>query len=99
MNFSLALKNNLILFIILATFLASISYSFYFRITPVVDAGTYDKIALNILAGYGYHEDINKTALFDHAITKVGPIYEYFLATIYKIFGHYFEVIWTIQAI
>ncbi len=92
-------QKNIIIFIVVAAFMASLSYSFYFRITPVVDAGTYDKIALNILAGYGYHEDINKTALFDHAITKVGPIYEYFLAIIYKLFGHYFEVVWVIQAI
>ncbi len=91
--------NKILILIVAASFLASLSYSFYFRITPVVDAGTYDKIALNILAGYGYHEDINKTALFDHAITKVGPIYEYFLASIYKIFGHYFEFVWVMQAI
>ncbi len=88
-----------LLLIIGVSFFVSLAYSFYFRIYPVVDAGVYDKIALHILGGYGYVEDLAKPLLYDHAITKVGPLYEYFLAVVYKVFGHYYEVVWIIQAL
>lgn len=88
-----------LLLIVSFSFLASLAYSFYYRIYPVVDAGVYDKIAQHILIGRGYVEDLTKAPLYDHAITKVGPLYEYFLAAVYKIFGHYYEVVWVIQAL
>ena len=92
-------QNNKVLLIILAgAFLASLAYSFYFRITPAVDARAYDVIAQNIISGVGFREDISRTLAADPAITRVGPLYEYFLAGLYKVFGRYYEVVWLAQA-
>ncbi|MDO8667557.1 MAG: glycosyltransferase family 39 protein [bacterium] len=92
-------QNNKILLIILAgAFLASLAYSFYFRITLAVDALAYDVIAQNITSGAGFREDISRDLTADSAITRVGPLYEYFLAGIYKVFGHHYEAVWLAQA-
>lgn len=99
-NFMNFLKNNKILvFIILFSFLLSLGYSFYYRIKPVVDARAYDSIAKNIVSCHGYREDLNKDLAHDYAIARVGPLYQYFLAGIYKIFGIHHEAVWIWQAI
>lgn len=85
--------------IILASFLIPLTYSFVHRITPKVDARAYDQIATNLIDGFGYREDRNKSYEFDIAIVRAGPAYEFFLAGIYKVFGHYYEVVWIIQAL
>ena len=92
-------ENKILTIILLGSFLASLAYSFYFRITPAVDARAYDVIAQNIVAGNGYREEIENNILQDHAITRVGPLYEYFLAGIYKVFGHNYGVVWFFQAL
>lgn len=85
---------------LLVIFLVSITYSFYYRIEPVVDARAYDNIALNILAGNGFKEQGNEVPiLFDRAIQRAGPAYEYLLAGIYAVFGHHYEAVWLIQAL
>lgn len=94
------IKNNKILYVILlGSFLASLTYAFYFRIRPVVDARAYDAIAVNIAGGNGYREDLSKDITRDYAIARVGPLYEYFLAGIYKFFGHSYSAVWIIQAL
>lgn len=81
-----------------ASFLLSISYSFYYRVPLYVDAKAYDQIAQNIVGGLGYREDPNLAIEQDHSIMRVGPGYEFFLAGVYKIFGHHIEIIWVLQA-
>lgn len=85
--------------ILLSSFLASLIFSFYFRIHPVVDAQAYDQIAVNIVEGYGFKEDRSKSFQWDNAIVRAGPGYEYFLAGIYAVFGHRYEAVWVVQAI
>jgi len=81
-------------------FLASIFYSFYYKIELVADAKAYNSIALNILAGSGFKEQGSDTPiLFDRAIQRAGPAYEYLLAGIYAVFGHHYEAVWVIQAL
>lgn len=89
----------ILLIIILASFLIPLIYSFVHRIPPKVDARAYDQIAVNLTEGFGYREDRNKSYEFDVAIVRAGPAYEFFLAGIYKMFGHYYEVVWVIQAL
>lgn len=89
-----------ILFILLGTsFLVSILYSFYFRITPAVDARAYDNIAQNIVSGYGYRESPGVPISNDNSIIRVGPGYEFFLAFLYRIFGFHYEAVWIVQAL
>ena len=92
-------ENKILTAILLLSFLASLAYSFYFQITPAVDARAYDVIAQNIVAGNGYREEMEHNILQDHAITRVGPLYEYFLAGVYKVFGHYYGLVWVSHAL
>jgi len=92
-------KNKILIIILISSLSISLAYSFYFRITPAVDAKGYDVIAENIVAGLGYREDLSRGIAADPAIIRVGPLYEYFLAGIYKIFGHHYEAVWLGQAI
>lgn len=87
-----------VIIIILLSFLLSLSYSFYFQIRPAVDAAAYDTIATNLAEGRGYRENPELNIKDDYAIMRVGPLYELFLAVIYKIFGHHYELVWVAQA-
>ncbi len=68
---------------------ASLGYSFYFQIQPIVDARAYDGIAWEIAQGKDYPIDV---------INRPGPAYEYFLAAIYAVFGHSYPAVWIFQA-
>src|SRR3989338_7804568 len=92
-------QRNVLLVFLCAFFLISILYSFYFRIEPAVDARAYDNIARNIVQGNGYRESLDVPISNDNSIIRVGPGYEFFLAIIYFIFGHYYEVVWIMQAL
>ncbi len=92
-------KNKILLIIVIFSFFLSVGYSFYFRIIPVVDARAYDIIATNIVNGNGYREDMSKDISQDPAIIRVGPLYEYFLAGIYNVFGHSYGAVWAVQAL
>lgn len=85
--------------ILVGSFFVCLAYSFYFHITPVVDARAYDTIAKNIVSGNGYREDLQADLVRDFAIARVGPLYEYFLAGIYKIFGYSYAPVWLAQAL
>lgn len=76
----------------------SLAHSFYFRIEPSVDAGAYDRIAVNILNGHGYRQNFDLPFEKDNAIGRVGPGYEFFLVGVYYIFGHHYEAVWILQA-
>ena len=75
------------------------AYSFYFRIPPAVDARAYDTIAQNMVAGNGYRESLDVPISNDNSIIRVGPGYEFFLAILYFLFGHHYEVVWVIHAL
>lgn len=91
-------ENKIIAAIMLASFIISLTYSFYFKIEPAVDAAAYDKIAWNLVQGNGYKESADLSFDEDIAILRVGPGYQFFLAAIYFIFGHYIWIIWIINA-
>ena len=59
---------------------AGIAYSFYFKITPAIDARAYNDIAWNIAQGNGYRESADVPFEKDNSIVRVGPGYEFFLA-------------------
>jgi len=93
------IDNKILTIILVGSFSASLAYSFYFQIRLVVDARAYDVIAQNIATENGYREELQKNINQDFAIARVGPLYEYFLAGIYKVFGHYYGVVWFFQAL
>jgi 4-amino-4-deoxy-L-arabinose transferase-like glycosyltransferase len=88
-----------IVWILLSTFVFSLSYSFYFQIRPTVDAKAYDRIAVNLVEGNGYRESNEVPLIDDNAIVRVGPGFPFFLAGIYKLFGHNIFVVWIIHSI
>lgn len=92
-------RNKSLLIILSVSFGLSIFYSFYYQIKPQVDARAYDVIAQNIVSGIGYRENLMVEADYDYAIHRVGPLYEYFLAGIYKFFGHSYPAVWILQAL
>ena len=92
-------QNKIITAIVLLSFILALAYSFYFKINPAVDAAAYDKIAWNLVQGNGYKENADLSFDEDIAILRVGPGYEFFLAGIYFIFGHYIWVVWIIHAL
>lgn len=92
-------QNQILTAIFLGSFFICIFYFFYHRIHPVVDAQAYDQIGWNLAQGLGFREDATKSYEFDHAITRAGPGYEFFLAGIYVVFGHHYEPVWIMQAI
>jgi len=91
--------NQVLIIVLIGSFFASLAYSFHFQIKPLVDAKAYDKIAQNIASGVGYREEPQKDIRQDYAIARVGPLYEYFLAEIYKVFGHSYPAVWIFQAL
>ena len=54
---------------------------------------------MNLLDGFGFREDRNESFEFDTAIVRAGPAYEFFLAGIYAVFGHRYEMVWVLQAL
>lgn len=91
--------NKALMIIFLLSLLLPIGYSFIYRIEPAVDAKAYDKMAVNLISGFGFREESDKSFEFDTAIVRAGPAYEYFLAGVYKIFGHHIEIVWILQAL
>jgi hypothetical protein len=87
-------------FLLMAIFIVSFSFSLYYHIHPTVDAKAYNKIAWNLAQGYGYVEHAANSIQpsVDDAIVRVGPGYEFFLAGIYKIFGHTIWIVWLFHA-
>lgn len=83
-------------FLFIAIFAVSIGFSFYADINPHADAKAYNHIAWNLVRGLGYlededllteHQNITEAHLKDDAIIRVGPGYEFFLASIYSLKG------------
>lgn len=89
LNWCLRYERRILAAIIGLGFLASVSYSFFFRIQPMVDAKAYDNIAWDWARGLGYSTS---------AENRPGPGYELFLGIIYRFFGHSYELVWLIQA-
>lgn len=89
----------LLAILLIAGFVVTLAYAFYFRIPPLVDARGYDAIATNIATGHGYRYDASVPLNADRAISFVGPAYPYFVAAFYALAGHRLEVIWFVQAL
>ncbi len=92
-------ERTVLIAILVASIVMSIAYSFYFRIPPAVDARAYDTIAEHLVQGVGYRESLEGPLENDNAIARVGPGYEFFLAGVYSIFGHHYEIVWLLQAL
>lgn len=97
--FSKLSTRNILTALVITSFCVSLLYSFYHKIHPVVDAKSYDLIAKNLVAGDGFKEDASLSYEFDSAIIRAGPGYEFFLAGLYLIFGHSYEIVWVAQAL
>ncbi|OGH70086.1 MAG: hypothetical protein A2754_00690 [Candidatus Magasanikbacteria bacterium RIFCSPHIGHO2_01_FULL_47_8] len=93
------IKNKILLALVIISFALPLGYSFWYKIPPVVDAQAYDRIAINIIDGFGFREDRAKSFEFDTSIVRAGPGYEFFLAGIYSLFGHHYEAVWILQAL
>lgn len=94
------LKESFLLFLIFSiAFLARAGYSFYEKVPPYVDARHYDNLGLNISMGNGYTDKIDKIVVMDEEALAWPPLYPFFLAFIYKIFGHSYPAVWIIQAV
>ncbi len=91
--------NKILIIILLISFMASIFYSFHFQMKLKVDARAYDLIGWNLVQGNGYRESLDGSIERDYAITRIGPLYQFTLAGIYKIFGHHYEAVWIFHAI
>ncbi len=96
--FSFVRTHNIAVYIACVSCCIALVYSFVHRITPVVDAKAYDKIAVNLLSGFGFREDRVLPLLNDPSILRAGPGYEFFLAGVYGVFGHHHEAVWVVQA-
>jgi len=94
-----AKQTRVIFIIVLLSLLLPLIYSFYHQIEPIVDARAYDRIAVNIVEGNGFREYAEGDLVDDISILRAGPVYEYFLAGSYAIFGRIFEAIWILQAL
>lgn len=92
-------KNKILVIILFIALVLSLAYSFYYRIRPAVDAQAYDTIAVNLIDGFGFKEDSAKSFEFDAAIIRAGPGYEFFLAGLYRVLGHHYEIVWIFQAL
>ena len=88
-----------ILIICFLVFVISAAYAFYYKISPAVDAWNYDTVAMNIINGNGFRLYPEKPLLQDDVITYQGPLYQYFLAGIFAVFGHNYEAVWIIHGI
>ena len=92
-------RDKKIILFFLIPFLLSLTYSFYFKVQPTVDARAYDNIGWNIAQGNGYRESLEGPANNDLSIFRVGPAYEIFLGVVYYVFGHNYYVVWFFQAL
>ena len=99
MQFVIERYKKILIGIVAGAFIVNLAYALYFRIHPVVDARAYDIIAQNLVAGNGFREDASIPLAFDQAIVRAGPGYEFFLAGLYRVFGHRLSVVWTVQAL
>jgi hypothetical protein len=88
-----------LIFIFCLITLLSFGYSLIYQIKPIVDAEAYDEIARNIVTYSTYKATIDSPIELDGAITRIGPGYEIFLASIYAFFGRHFWIIWLLQSI
>lgn len=93
------MQHRIIVIICILIFAVSATYAFYYRIGPAVDAGVYDQTAVNIIEGHGFRFNRSAPIAEDEIITFQGPLYQYFLAGVYLIFGHNYEAVWLIQAL
>lgn len=74
-------------------------YSFYFQIKPLGDEKAHNRIALNLLEGRGFVERTDIPIENDRAICYFAHGYFWFLALLYKLFGHHYAVVWIVQSL
>src|SRR3989344_1480617 len=92
-------KEKLICIIALISVIASLVYSFGYRIRPAVDAFAYDQVGWHLATGQAFRLDLSAPLIQDEAITYQGPLYQFFIACLYWLFGHHYEAIWIAQAL
>lgn len=90
------MKPFIVLFLVI--FALNFGYALVYQIHPAVDAKDYDELAQNLVSRGVYRFNTNVDILEDNAIGLIGPGYEFFLASIYYIFGRYLWIVWAFQA-
>ncbi|MDP3710657.1 MAG: glycosyltransferase family 39 protein [bacterium] len=85
--------------IALSSLILSLVYSLTIRSPLNVDAKAHQRIAINLAEGNGYWEQIPPNKEFDRAIGRSGPLLEFWIAGVYKVFGVHIYLIWIIQAL
>lgn len=93
------LDSSLIYIIAFLSFAVSLLYAIIINPPYNVDAKAHHRIAMNILQGHGYWEQIPVNTQFDKAIGRSGPLLEFFLAGIYKMFGASKWTVWIAHSI
>src|SRR3989338_2675498 len=97
------MKNSSLTKILVVIFIVALSLRIFTVITqkeseriPRSDASNYDHLAMNIVSGEGFSEDINGKVI---PTARRTPVYPMFLAGIYAVFGHSYIAVKIIQAI
>ncbi len=85
---------------LLLTFCVSFGYALIYRIQPAVDARLFHETAIQVATHGRYCVSCDAVSLDrDPAMDNVGPGYQFFLATVYRIFGVHLWIVWLMQAL
>lgn len=79
--------------------IASLLYAGLIKPPLNVDAKAHHRIAVNIATGNGYWEAMPPDPAFDRAIGRSGPLFEYWVAIPYALFGPHPFIVWIIHAL
>ncbi len=94
------MSNRIIIFLFILGFLLRLSLAFIIPYPhypeKIDDSYQYDVMALNILQGHGFSQ--KESAPFEPTICRT-PIYPFFLASVFGVFGHSYIAVFVIQAI
>lgn len=84
--------------ICLIAFTVSFGYALIYQITPSVDARKFHTIAVNLVTTQTFCYECDVPLVRDTAIRDIGPAYQFFLASVYSLFGIHPWIVWALQA-
>ena len=86
-------------YICLLAFTVSFGYACIYQIVPSVDARKFHEIAIHLVQKHTFCFECNVPLSQDNAIRDIGPGYQFFLASIYFIFGVHIWIVWFLQSL
>ncbi|PIV39303.1 MAG: hypothetical protein COZ98_01215 [Candidatus Omnitrophica bacterium CG_4_8_14_3_um_filter_43_15] len=89
-------RKNYFVILFALSFIAVSVFIFYFNVSLVKDAAQYDAIAVNIAGHNGFSDSVSAPYL---PTMYREPVYPYFLAALFWLFGHNYYVVLFVQAI